>query len=137
MLVIQPITARGGSPSTLVITYAILAASAFFHAVAYFELIQTTGSVSTGVLAALRAVSVFAFSSVFFCDLHHEQCFNFWKGLSTIFVMAGLVYYGYSSKKLDGGSGKVKVTDLPVKNPKGILVDSSETLEKLSSKHTA
>eukprot|EP01122_Echinamoeba_exundans_P002858 TRINITY_DN12853_c0_g1_i1.p1 TRINITY_DN12853_c0_g1~~TRINITY_DN12853_c0_g1_i1.p1 ORF type:complete len:365 (+),score=48.09 TRINITY_DN12853_c0_g1_i1:82-1176(+) len=135
MLVVQPITARGGSPTALVVTYATLAASAFFHAVAYFELIQTTGSVSTGVLAALRAVSVFAFSSIFFCDLHHEQCFNFWKGLSTIFVMAGLVYYGYSSKKSDGGKGKSM--DLPLKNPKSSSLESSDSLEKLSSKHTA
>lgn len=98
---------------------------------AYFELIATTGSVSTGVLAALRAVSVFVFSSLLFCGTHHEQCFNGWKGLSTVFVMAGLVYYGYGSKKL-GGIGKGKDdSDLPLSALEG------ETPEKLSTKHTA
>jgi hypothetical protein len=60
---------------------------------AYFELVESTGAVATGVLQALRAVCVFGISHVWFCEQDSGQCYNSWKGLATVVVVMGVMAF--------------------------------------------
>lgn len=97
-LVTDNIAAKHGSPTRVLVDYIIVALSGFFHSVSYYKLVGSVGAVSTGVLQALRAVSVFGLSSLAFCGDHPEQCVNGPKIVSMIVVAAGLI--GYSNYAL-------------------------------------
>lgn len=74
--------------------------SAFFHSYAYYRLLSKVGSISTGLLQSIRAVSVFLASHYFFCGSHSEQCMNKQKILSTIIVFVGVTGYSLTTKPL-------------------------------------
>merc|ERR1712137_1436862 len=75
------------------IVFAGLCLNAYGHNVAYFSVLETIGSVSTGLLQSLRAVLVFYLSSFFYCDLHPEQCLTFGKSFSALVVICGVVLF--------------------------------------------
>jgi drug/metabolite transporter (DMT)-like permease len=94
LLFLQNIRAADGDVWLISIIYPLLVLSAFLHSITYFRLLSTLGSVSTGVLQSLRAVSVFALSSLLFCDAkHQENCFNMMKLASTAVVVSGILIY--------------------------------------------
>ncbi|KAJ3227819.1 hypothetical protein HK099_000073 [Clydaea vesicula] len=84
------------SDPDVIFAYLVLTLSALGHNVTYFELVNCTGAVATGVLQALRAVLVFFLSHFFFCDQDAHQCFTFGKGLSTFFVILGVLGFAYA-----------------------------------------
>lgn len=99
-LVLANIEAKKGSLSWVFIAYALLSLSSFLHGISYYKLVGSVGSVSTGVLQSLRAISVFAISSLAFCGSHAEQCVTNAKILSMIIVCAGLTgYSAYAAPK--------------------------------------
>jgi len=93
-LVLDQVALHHGSWFLIIPTYLVLILSGFFHSVTFFRLLGSVGSVSTGILQSLRAVSVFAISAVLFCgQAHPNQCFNIFKGISTVVVVCGIMYF--------------------------------------------
>lgn len=97
-LVVQSVAAKHGSMNHVFLAYATLSISCFLHSVSYYKLVRNVGAVSTGVLQALRAVSVFGISSLVICGQHPEQCVTKPKMLSMAVVSIGL--YAYSAWSL-------------------------------------
>lgn len=98
ILVIDNVKHANGNVYVVVTVYFLLVFSAFLHSVTYFRLISSMGSVSTGVLQSLRAVTVFGLSAILFCDeYHHENCFNMMKLASTLVVVCGILIYSSAS----------------------------------------
>ncbi len=94
-LVTQEIAKHRGKTGTIVFLYFLfLLAEAAFNLL-YFVIIERAGALLAGVLQGLRAVCVFAFSSVFFCHLQHSQCFDLFKALSTLIVVGGVMVLVY------------------------------------------
>ncbi|CAJ0837901.1 11643_t:CDS:2 [Entrophospora sp. SA101] len=85
------------STSTIIFIYILLIIMSFAHNLAYYWLIKHTGNVSTGLLNSLRAVLVFGSSHWFFCQLDSGQCFNLWKGLSTVVVVGFVTSFTLSA----------------------------------------
>lgn len=81
---------RGKTGNILFLYFLFLLAEAAFNLL-YFVIIERAGALLAGVLQGLRAVCVFAFSSVFFCHLQHSQCFDLFKALSTLIVVGGVM----------------------------------------------
>jgi drug/metabolite transporter (DMT)-like permease len=98
-LVIQPMEEHKADKFFVFIVYLALVLASFFHSLSYFKLLDSIGAVSTGIIQALRAVSVFFLSSLFFCHSEPSQCFNAYKGLSTLTVCIGVVAFSASSRK--------------------------------------
>ncbi|KAJ3316541.1 hypothetical protein HDU76_001721 [Blyttiomyces sp. JEL0837] len=88
--------------------YFVLVLSSLGHSVSYFDLVESTGAVATGVIQALRAVLVFGISHIWFCEIDSAQCFTSWKGLATLVVILGVMGFAYSKGK-HGGKDVVKV----------------------------
>ena len=89
----------------------------------YFMLLETAGALVAGVLQGLRAVCVFAFSSVFFCKNQHSQCFNVFKGFSTLIVIGGVGVYAFLSY-IEDKRAAIDALTAPVDSPAGLEADS-------------
>ncbi|KAI9101083.1 hypothetical protein DFS34DRAFT_591985 [Phlyctochytrium arcticum] len=79
--------------------YIFLILSSLGHNITYFQLLERTGAVATGVLQALRAVMVFALSHVFFCQEDERQCFTARKGVATVVVVLGVLGYSFAKAR--------------------------------------
>ncbi|KAI8852898.1 hypothetical protein BC829DRAFT_47861 [Chytridium lagenaria] len=90
-------------PSVIAV-YTLLIIASLGHSISYFDLVESTGGVATGVIQALRAVGVFGLSHVWYCGAHEEQCYSTWKGVATVVVVVGVVGFAVA-KSLDGGKG--------------------------------
>ncbi|KAL1931949.1 hypothetical protein VTP01DRAFT_9005 [Rhizomucor pusillus] len=62
------------SLQTVLTRYALITASNATHAWNYYELLDNTGNVATGILQALRAVLVYGLSHVWYCSTDSAQC---------------------------------------------------------------
>jgi drug/metabolite transporter (DMT)-like permease len=106
-LVKDNIHAHNGSGIGVMLMYIVLVISALAHAITFYQLVGAVGAVSTGILQSLRAVSVFVISAIIFCDDEHpNQCYNRWKGLSTLIVVAGILYFSRASTPVIATSPK-------------------------------
>lgn len=94
-LVTSSIKRHHGDTTLIVEEYVYLTIASFFHAISHYDVVATVGAVPIGVLNAIRAVSVFAASSLFFCTNQASQCYNSRKGISTAIVIIGA--FGYSA----------------------------------------
>jgi len=103
-LIVEPMAARGSSAVTVLITFAILVGSGSLHSASYIALLNQTGAVATGLLQALRAVAVFIFSALLFCDHAPEQCITFTKGISAAVVVSGVFLYAISKGSSGNGN---------------------------------
>ncbi|KAI8838739.1 hypothetical protein BJ741DRAFT_600479 [Chytriomyces cf. hyalinus JEL632] len=92
--------------SDVVMAHLILILSSLGHSVAYFELVESTGGIATGVLQGLRAVGVFGLSHVWFCERDEGQCFTVWKGAATVIVVCGVVTFAAAKGMQEKGAGK-------------------------------
>lgn len=81
------------------ISYLLLLLTHFLHAYTYFWILDASGAVTTGVLQSLRAVTVFFFSSYFFCSIDSAQCLTIYKVMSCLAVVTGVLFYSFASKK--------------------------------------
>jgi len=106
-VVADKVEESGGNWVLIILTYLILMLSGFGHSITYFRLLGSVGSVSTGILNSLRAISVFGISAWLFCDSHPNQCFTLNKGISAGVVVCAILYFAKvtanqtTSKKLD------------------------------------
>ncbi|KAK9763599.1 hypothetical protein K7432_009573 [Basidiobolus ranarum] len=96
-LVVGPIELHGGNNIQIVICYGLLILASFGHSFTYYRLLGSVGAVSTGVLQALRAISVFIASSFAFCSFDSHQCFTKEKGISTAVVVLGVTAFFWIS----------------------------------------
>ncbi|KAI8822675.1 uncharacterized protein EV422DRAFT_524948 [Fimicolochytrium jonesii] len=85
--------------SGVISLYAALCVSSLAHNVTYFQLLESTGAVATGVIQALRAVLVFTLSDYFFCAQDAHQCFTTVKGCATFVVVLGVLAFASSKRK--------------------------------------
>ncbi|KAJ3122214.1 hypothetical protein HK098_003014 [Nowakowskiella sp. JEL0407] len=85
---------------TVVGMYGVLILSSLGHNLAYFELVESTGAVATGILQALRAVLVFALSHYFFCERDGGQCYTAVKGWATVVVVTGVVGFAFAKARM-------------------------------------
>jgi len=89
----------GGQPyGWIYISYILLLLLHFLHAYTYFWILESSGAVTTGVLQALRAVTVFFFSSYFFCEIDNAQCLTIYKVESCLAVVTGVLFYSMASR---------------------------------------
>lgn len=84
------------STFTIVTIYLMLIFASFIHNLAYYQLIKQIGNVSTGLLNSIRAIVVFGLSHVMFCEMDNGQCFNVWKGWSTLIVVGCVTIFSLS-----------------------------------------
>lgn len=57
------------------------------HGLTYFLMLGSSGAVTTGIMQSLRAVCVFAISSVLYCSHQESQCFDTRRGIATLIVV--------------------------------------------------
>jgi len=79
--------------------YFLLLLCHFLHSYTYYWITESSGAVTLGVIQALRAVTVFFFSSYFFCKIDNAQCLTIYKIESCLVVVTAIVFYSYASKK--------------------------------------
>ncbi|KAJ3210882.1 hypothetical protein HDU83_002409 [Entophlyctis luteolus] len=89
----------------VILAHLVLILSSLGHSVAYFQLVDTTGGVATGVLQGLRAVGVFVLSDLWFCSVDPGQCFSVAKGAAAVIVVCSVVAFA-AGKKVHSPSPK-------------------------------
>ncbi|KAL0082685.1 hypothetical protein J3Q64DRAFT_1752680 [Phycomyces blakesleeanus] len=68
------------------------------HAWNYYELIDRTGSVATGILQGLRAVLVYVISHAWYCSTDSAQCFTVHKGFGSLLVISCVLLFTLGGK---------------------------------------
>ena len=96
-LIISRIQSHNGNIPLIIICYLMLVIASLGHNIAYFRLLKSVGAVATGVLQALRAISVFGTSALLFCSFDPSQCYNTYKGIATALVAVGVIFFSYFS----------------------------------------
>ncbi|KAI0564410.1 Sugar phosphate transporter [Gracilaria domingensis] len=104
-LVVRSIERHHGNTTIIMEEYIYLTVASFFHAVTHYDVVATVGAVPIGVLNAIRAVSVFGVSSLFFCSHQASQCYNSRKGISTAIVIIGAIGYSAASAAATAAKG--------------------------------
>ncbi|KAL1934650.1 hypothetical protein VTP01DRAFT_6832 [Rhizomucor pusillus] len=82
--------------------YAFVTVSNALHSWNYYELIERTGNVATGILQGLRAILVYILSHAWFCTTDSAQCFTVYKGFGSILVISCVLLFvvgGQPAKK--------------------------------------
>uniref|UniRef100_A0A7S0BGI9 EamA domain-containing protein n=1 Tax=Rhodosorus marinus TaxID=101924 RepID=A0A7S0BGI9_9RHOD len=75
-LVTKSIEVHHGNSFRILGLYFGIFASSFLHAIAYYDVIASLGAVYIGIMGAVRSVSVFAASAMFFCELQVSILFT-------------------------------------------------------------
>ncbi|GAA5800654.1 hypothetical protein HPULCUR_006090 [Helicostylum pulchrum] len=70
----------GTSNEAVVGMYVLVIVANALHSWNYYELIDRTGSVATGILQGLRAVLIYIISDSWYCESDPAQCFTQFKG---------------------------------------------------------
>jgi len=96
-----PMRKEGGTYFAVSLIFFSMIACCLIHNVSYIVLMGKLGSLSTGVMQGLRAITVFVGSALFFCDpeTHPGQCFTIQKLVSSSIVIAGVVLFSVSQPK--------------------------------------
>lgn len=100
-LMAVPIEQQGGSYLVIAGLFFSMMICAFLHNVTYVVLMGKLGSLSTGIMQGLRAITVFVGSAVFFCDPVSSpgQCFTFEKLISSSIVIFGVILFSSARSK--------------------------------------
>eukprot|EP00033_Pygsuia_biforma_P002881 GCRY01003178.1.p1 GENE.GCRY01003178.1~~GCRY01003178.1.p1 ORF type:complete len:410 (-),score=65.51 GCRY01003178.1:37-1266(-) len=107
-LVVAPIEQANGNVFGIVLMYILLILSSLYHNLSYFNLLSKVGAVATGVLQALRAILVFGFSSLLYCNFNSAQCYTYNKGLATLLVVFGVILYAVAGNAASPNPAKVQ-----------------------------
>lgn len=78
--------------------YCVVVASNAGHALAYYRLMGQTDSVTTGLMASLRAVGVFVVSAILFCSQQESQCLTLGRAAAAALVVGGVMVYSAGKK---------------------------------------
>ena len=85
--------------------YCVIALSSTAHSLSYFNLMGSTGSVTTGLMSSLRAVGVFIVSGPLFCSLQEAQCITSGRAAAAVCVLSGVLLYSTGTQKAKSGGG--------------------------------
>ncbi|KAI8992068.1 hypothetical protein BDF20DRAFT_832053 [Mycotypha africana] len=75
------------------LAYTIVTVAHTLHSYNYYELIDRTGNVATGILQGLRAILVYAISHASFCQNDSAQCFTASKGFGSLVVIGCVLLF--------------------------------------------
>ncbi|KAJ0412091.1 hypothetical protein ATCC90586_004011 [Pythium insidiosum] len=103
-LVTKPIEEARGSTTRILVALAGYTLSQLAHGLTYFMLLGSSGAVTTGIMQSLRAVCVFAISSVLYCSRQESQCFDTKRGVATLIVISGVMYYSWAKSQVAKGA---------------------------------
>ena len=78
--------------------YCVVVASNAGHALAYYRIMGQTDSVTTGLMASLRAVGVFLVSALLFCAQQESQCLTLPRAAAAALVVGGVMVYSAGKK---------------------------------------
>ncbi|KAF0691879.1 Aste57867_16963 [Aphanomyces stellatus] len=116
-MITEPVMEAQGNPMHILGALALYTLSQLAHGLTYFMMLGACGAVTTGIMQSLRAVCVFGLSSMLYCSHQQSQCFDAKRGIATMFVVAGVLYYSWAkgrAKKLPvGAGGSAKLARLP------------------------
>ena len=93
ILITSEVDRLNGSWNQIIITFLALVVINWLHNYCYFAVVEKVGSVKIGILQSLRAILVFFFSALLFCNTHSEQCFTFYKGISSCIVIGSVLLF--------------------------------------------
>ncbi|KAL4211915.1 hypothetical protein AB4K20DRAFT_1889516 [Rhizopus microsporus] len=89
---------QGTNTFTVLLMYIIVSVSNAVHSWNYYELIDRTGSVATGILQGLRAVLIYVISNSLYCQSDASQCFTVYKGLGSTLVIGSVLLFTISRR---------------------------------------
>jgi drug/metabolite transporter (DMT)-like permease len=98
-LVTKPIAEANGSTSNILTALIGYTLSQLAHGLTYFMMLGSSGAVTTGIMQSLRAVCVFAISSVLYCSHQESQCFDTRRGIATLIVVSGVMFYSWAKSQ--------------------------------------
>ncbi|RLN26356.1 hypothetical protein BBJ28_00017024 [Nothophytophthora sp. Chile5] len=98
-LVSQPIAEAHGDASRILLALAAYTLSQLAHGYTYFLLLGSSGAVTTGIMQSLRAVCVFVLSSLLYCGQQESQCFDTKRGVATLLVVSGVLFYSWAKSQ--------------------------------------
>eukprot|EP00762_Andalucia_godoyi_P000088 ANDGO_02306.mRNA.1 hypothetical protein len=99
--VTQPVDLAGSFVWTSLLGYVIIISSSLFHNYAFYEIVTQSGSITIGLLQAIRAVSVFFVSHLLLCGPGPDAvyCMSFMKALSAVIVISGMYLFSTSANE--------------------------------------
>uniref|UniRef100_K3WT08 EamA domain-containing protein n=1 Tax=Globisporangium ultimum (strain ATCC 200006 / CBS 805.95 / DAOM BR144) TaxID=431595 RepID=K3WT08_GLOUD len=98
-LVTAPIAEANGSTSGILTALGGYTLSQLAHGITYFMMLGSSGAVTTGIMQSLRAVCVFAISSLLYCSKQESQCFDTKRGIATMIVVSGVMFYSWAKSQ--------------------------------------
>jgi len=139
MLVTEKVAAVGGSETVIMLGLFLMIVSNLAHAITYFQLLSSSGAVSTGLLQSIRAVAVFGISSLLYCGKQKSQCYTLARGVSTLLVVFGMSCYSMAKAKTPSSKEIILMTK-PIeekqKNSEIELTPNSRTRRSKNTSHT-
>ncbi|ORZ11827.1 hypothetical protein BCR42DRAFT_96583 [Absidia repens] len=84
---------KNASKETVWAMYLMITIANGTHSWNYYELIDRTGSVATGILQGLRAVIVYGLSHAWYCSSDSAQCFTVYKGCGSLIVITCVLLF--------------------------------------------
>eukprot|EP01029_Cantina_marsupialis_P031707 TRINITY_DN9201_c0_g1_i2.p1 TRINITY_DN9201_c0_g1~~TRINITY_DN9201_c0_g1_i2.p1 ORF type:complete len:234 (-),score=60.98 TRINITY_DN9201_c0_g1_i2:71-772(-) len=129
-LVIDNIKDKGGKTWIIALVYPLLTIDNLIHALVYFNLLHSLGSVTAGIMKGVQTVLVFGASHFFFCGKQESQCFDVIKGISVVVVVTGILVYSHGSVK---NKRPVKLDELDQKRHQESLELDSPEMHLLSN----
>ncbi|KAG7382110.1 hypothetical protein PHYBOEH_010618 [Phytophthora boehmeriae] len=109
-LVTKPIAEANGNTNHIILALVVYMVSQLAHGLTYFVMLDSSGAVTTGIMQSLRAVCVFVISSLLYCSQQESQCFDTKRGVATLIVVSGVMFYSWAKSQ----SGKASVLAPPV-----------------------
>ncbi|KAF0747619.1 hypothetical protein AaE_007662, partial [Aphanomyces astaci] len=95
-IITEPVMEAHGDPLRILGALSLYTLSQLAHGLTYFMMLGSCGAVTTGIMQSLRAVCVFGLSSVLYCSRQESQCFDAKRGIATLFVVAGVLFYSWA-----------------------------------------
>ncbi|KAG7382229.1 hypothetical protein PHYPSEUDO_005115 [Phytophthora pseudosyringae] len=123
-LVTKPIAEANGNTTHIVSALVVYTLSQLAHGLTYFVMLGSSGAVTTGIMQSLRAVCVFVISSVLYCSQQESQCFDTKRGVATLIVVSGVMFYSWAKSQQGKASVLAPPSSLrrPKKDPKSKMV---------------
>ncbi|RMX66607.1 hypothetical protein DD238_005046 [Peronospora effusa] len=98
-LVTKPIADVNGNTIHIVSALVAYTLSQLAHGLTYFMMLGSSGAVTTGIMQSLRAVCVFVISSMLYCSRQESQCFDTKRGVATLVVVSGVMFYSWAKSQ--------------------------------------
>jgi len=129
-LVAQKVQAVGGHQSDIIFGLLVIWISQLLHSITYFQLLSSSGAVSTGLMQSIRATLVFGLSSFLYCGRQASQCYTVSRGIATLLVAVGITYYTNAKKKAATSSSAAGLQGPPSSQLKsGVIFSPSQAIK--------